>query len=68
MNITLNGNTRQISAGTTLEEIISQTVGSPIPAGVAVAVNYELIKRTDWQDTILEKGDEIEILWASAGG
>lgn len=68
MTISINGSTQHIPMGTTLEDIIIQLAGSPIPAGVAIAVNYEVIKRAEWSSTVLEEMDEIEILWASAGG
>ena len=68
MNISLNGQQQEISAGSTLEAIIIDITGSPIPVGLAVAVNYEVITRSAWSLTVLEEDDEIEILWASAGG
>ena len=54
--------TTEISAGSTLEAIIIDITGSPIPVGLAVAVNYEVITRSAWSLTVLEEDDEIEIL------
>ena len=68
MNISINGQQQEISAGSTLENIIIDITGNPIPVGLAVAVNYEVITRSNWSFTVLEENDEIEILWASAGG
>ena len=36
--------------------------------GVAVAKNQNLVRRSEWNDTLLHDGDEIEILHATAGG
>lgn len=68
MKIAVNGQQQEITVGSTLEAIIIETIGSPIPVGLAVAVNYEVITRSKWSSTILEENDEVEILWASAGG
>lgn len=35
---------------------------------LAVAVNYEVVPRSQWGDVLLADGDEIEVLTASQGG
>jgi thiamine biosynthesis protein ThiS len=37
-------------------------------SGIAVAVNSKLISPTQWQDTILQDGDKVLIITATAGG
>ena len=68
MTIQLNGSLKTISAATSLLSLIEECTGSPIPTGVAVAINYSVIPQHKWASTPLEDGDEIEILWASSGG
>jgi sulfur carrier protein len=38
------------------------------PRGVAVAVNGEIIRRSEWALTPLDDGDVVEIVSAAAGG
>jgi thiamine biosynthesis protein ThiS len=38
------------------------------PKGVAVAVNGEVIRRSEWLSTSLQDGDVVEIVNAVAGG
>ena len=37
-------------------------------SGVAVAQNQQLIRRADWESTLIQDGDELEVLHATAGG
>jgi sulfur carrier protein len=41
---------------------------TPQPRGVAVAVNGEVVPRTDWPATVLRGGDRVEVLSAAQGG
>jgi thiamine biosynthesis protein ThiS len=36
--------------------------------GIAVAMNGALILKTDWRNTFVEEGDELEVLTATQGG
>jgi sulfur carrier protein len=38
------------------------------PAGVAAALNGEVVRRPDWPQTPLADGDEIEVVTAVQGG
>jgi sulfur carrier protein len=66
MNVLVNGSTEQISAGTTVAEVVERWARSPI--GVAVAVNEAVVTRTEWPGTTLAEGDRVEILTAVQGG
>ena len=37
-------------------------------SGLAVAVNEEVIRRSDWKGTMLGEGDRVEIVGATQGG
>jgi sulfur carrier protein len=40
-----------------------------LPAkGVAVAVNGEVVRRSEWETRYVEPDDEVEVLTAAAGG
>jgi thiamine biosynthesis protein ThiS len=66
VEIVLNGDARLVSAGISVEDLVQQ-VG--LKAGqVAVEVNREIIRRSDWQRCLLRQGDEVEIVHFVGGG
>ena len=38
------------------------------PRGIAVALNGEIVRRSDWTSTVVQSGSSIEIVTAAAGG
>ncbi len=64
--ITLNGETVDATAGTSLADLVAASC--PSPAGVAVAVNGEVVHRGAWEATAVRAGDAVEIVTAAAGG
>ncbi len=39
-----------------------------ITAGVAVAVNNKVVRKRDWESTVLSEGDNITVITAVCGG
>lgn len=68
MNVFVNGEIRTVHTGCTVLEVIEIICGSPVPTGVAVALNSMVVPRRQWSATSIEDDDSIEILWASSGG
>lgn len=66
--ITVNGEPRDLPAGTPVVAVVSELVGSPAVRGVAVAVNGEVVPRTAWATTAVGPGDRVEVLTATQGG
>lgn len=66
MNVVVNGSVRELGESATLSEAV-RLAGST-GAGVAAAVNNEVVARTDWDLTRLADGDEVEVLTAVQGG
>jgi sulfur carrier protein len=66
--ITVNGQPRDVPAGTPVADVVSELVGSPDARGVAVAVNGEVVPRTAWATTSVAAGDRVEVLTATQGG
>ena len=64
--IRVNGDLREIAAGTTLAEIVAEL--SAAPSGVAAAVNEAVVPRGAWPATPLAADDRVEILTAVQGG
>lgn len=62
----MNGTLRDLVAGATIADLVSEWCTSP--DGIAVARNREVVPRSLWASTALEEGDKLEILSAVAGG
>ncbi|GAA1920274.1 sulfur carrier protein ThiS [Streptomyces sodiiphilus] len=62
----VNGEHRELRAGTTLADVVASL--STAPAGVAAAVNEDVVPRGRWAATAVAEGDRIEILTAVQGG
>ena len=54
--------------GQSLEAVLSARDIVGRRRGIAVAVNAEVVPRSDWTSTSLAPGDHIEIVQARAGG
>jgi sulfur carrier protein len=66
MNVTVNGEARRVPAGTTLAGLVAAVTG--LPAGVAAAVNGEVVPRSAWPAAVLADGDQVEVVTAVQGG
>ncbi|MFD4654332.1 sulfur carrier protein ThiS [Kitasatospora sp. NPDC058444] len=64
--LTVNGESRRVSATTTLAEVVASI--SKANTGVAAALNEAVVPRSSWSGTALSSGDRIEILTAVQGG
>jgi len=66
VNLTVNGEQRQVDAGTTLRVLVVDVAGRV--EGTAAAVNGELVPRSAWARTVLDSEDRVELLTARPGG
>ena len=66
MKTRINNCETEIASGTTIA-MIAQAEGLP-DRGVAIAVNGEIVQRTEWNERIVSNGDDIIILKAFCGG
>ncbi len=62
----VNGQTRAVSDGTTLDALIAAVTAAP--SGVAAALNETVVPRGEWRRTALSAGDRVEVLTAVQGG
>jgi sulfur carrier protein len=65
--ICINGEDRRLAAATVIELLRAEGV-DPGRRGVAVAVNGQVVRRSDWPSTPLSAGDAVEIVKPFAGG
>jgi sulfur carrier protein len=68
MRIELNGEMAELASGATLAEA-ARVAGAPESArGVAVALDGEVVPRSEWESTPLTDGAAVEVLAAIQGG
>lgn len=64
--VAVNGEAREVADRTPLPELVAAL--SQAPAGIAVAVNGEVVPRSAWADVVLRDGDAVEVVTAVQGG
>ncbi len=66
MNLQVNGQPREMPDDASLQELLDAL--DVAAAGTAVALNSEIISRGRYADTLLEEGDDIQVVHIVAGG
>jgi len=66
MKVMINGEPREVADGMSLAEAVALLTTAR--AGVAAAVNGDVVRRADWDVTPLSDGDEVEVVTAVQGG
>ena len=66
MNVIFNGEKIQLIEHTLISFIESQ--GLTNKQGIAIAVNQEVVGRSNWTEFTLTENDEILVITAAAGG
>ncbi|NCB59606.1 MAG: sulfur carrier protein ThiS [Gammaproteobacteria bacterium] len=66
MQIRLNGEPLQLAGSCSLEALLSAQ--DQLKAGVAVALNQQVIPRSQWATTFLSDHDDVDLFRAIAGG
>jgi thiamine biosynthesis protein ThiS len=64
--VQINGESREVRAGSTLDDLVSEL--SLAPARIAVELNQQVVRRDQWPKTTLAGGDRIEIVHFVGGG
>ncbi len=71
MTVTVNGEVRALAQGEAVLDLVHLAAGAGRVhdiAGIAVAVNDEVVPRSRWASRTLSDGDRVEVLGAMAGG
>jgi sulfur carrier protein len=68
MNVTVNGEPRQVPAGATVASVVELLDVTPGARGVAVALDGEVVTRSAWPATELREGALVEVVAAIQGG
>jgi sulfur carrier protein len=65
--IRINGQEAPLTVST-LAALIAERGATSQGKGIAVAFNGSLVRRADWENTLLRAGDTVEIVLARQGG
>ena len=71
MRVIVNGEPRELPDSLTVAELVEQaapTLGQGHGRGVAVAVDAEVVPRSDWERKRIFEGQRVELLAAIQGG
>lgn len=66
MKVSVNGQDRELPAGTTVAKLLEEL--NIVPERVVVEVNLTILKRAQQPTTILSEGDQVEIVHFVGGG
>jgi sulfur carrier protein len=66
VRIDLNGSAVELQAGATVADAVAATGATG--RGVAVAVDGEVVPRSEWEATAIREGQAVEVLQAVQGG
>ena len=66
MNVYVNGERREVSGTASLAELITE-LELPV-ARIAIELNREVVRRSEWDTTMLKEDDRIEIVHFIGGG
>jgi thiamine biosynthesis protein ThiS len=66
IEISLNGEQRNVSQGTTVSGLVE--ILGLLPERVAIEYNLQILKREKWVETCISQGDRIEIVHFVGGG
>ena len=65
--ITVNGESQEVNLPLSLTELIKQNTVEQ-PDMVSVQVNDDFVDRTEWDDTQIKDGDNVDFLYFMGGG
>jgi sulfur carrier protein len=67
MTVRINGEQRELDDATTLADVVKSLVEQP-ERGVAVALDGDVVPRSEWEATTLRDGAHVEVMRAVQGG
>lgn len=67
MKVFLNGDPIEISAEITVREVL-RVAGINEERGIAVALESEVVRRSEWDAVTVDEGQHVEVLRAVQGG
>jgi sulfur carrier protein len=69
VKVLINGEARELTDGATVADLVERSgLETARRRGVAVAVDTEVIPRSEWESTRLSEGQAVELVTAIQGG
>ncbi len=68
LTVTVNGERMRVPTGSTIADLVALVLDGAEPKGIAVAVDRDVIPRSEWSATRVSAETPIEIVTAAAGG
>ena len=68
MKIRVNGKEKTVSPNLNVHDLLIALELDPVQSGIAVAVDREVIPKTEWLAVELRENSEVEIIRAVQGG
>jgi sulfur carrier protein len=66
--VSVNGDAMTVPDGSTISDVVDRLLEGAEPKGIAVAVDRDVVPRSEWPTTPVRPGVPIEIVTAAAGG
>jgi sulfur carrier protein len=66
--VSVNGDSMSVPEGSMISDVVARLLEGAEPKGIAVAVDRDVIPRSEWSITPVRPGAPIEIVTAAAGG
>jgi thiamine biosynthesis protein ThiS len=66
LHVRVNGEIRSVVDQSTLSDLVDEL--SLAPARIAVELNGEVVRRSNWAETVLSEGDRLEVVHFVGGG
>ena len=66
LNLRINGEHREVVDNLSLRELVTQL--DLTPERIAIELNQNVVRRTEWPSTVLKEGDQVEIVHFVGGG
>lgn len=68
MKINLNGEEKSVVQDINVYDLLIMIELDPKQSGIAVAIDREVIPKSQWKNVVLEVGNDVEIIRAVQGG
>jgi sulfur carrier protein len=68
VRVIVNGHSTEVDESATVADLVTAVRGHDDRKGVAVAINGEVVARSEWDSRQLDSSDQVEVLRAVGGG
>jgi sulfur carrier protein len=68
VEVRVNGEPMLVESASTIADVVTRLTDSADPKGIAVAVDRDVVPRSQWASTLVRADTSIEVVTAAAGG